>query len=510
MKKQHHDHNIAIEGLEALSREAPLPDPSRQAAIRQQFLAEARQIRRQAVSGRMVMRPNTKRQFLFGRGRLQMSTVGKILLALTLFGSSVTGTAFAADASAPGETLYSVDQAMEQVQTALATSPQAQARLFLSLASERAGEVGKLAEKGDLENVGTAMQLYSTQVALLADLDGVDDALLDEALVEQEEQLDEAFDYMVGDRDQLKTQDQDRDQDRDRIDVCGTGSVDDGTDTGEDADDGAIVDDTGEDVGDDTGDDTGDTTTVVTTHPAAQKIADTYDVSYEQVMSWFCDGGYGFGEIMLALSASEEMGMSVDELLAMKAEGTGWGSIWKEIGLFRGHGQDEDFVPPGQENKEDMGQGQGQGQGQGNDEDFVPPGQENKENGQGQGQGSQSDDDDEDDTPGNGQGQGSGDCSQDGTGDGVCDQPGDGQGQDGNQGRGNDDDFVPPGQQNNDDDDTTQGQGQGAQNGDGDGICDGSGDSDGDGICDGTGTGNDGSPGQGSDSSNGNRNGKNK
>ncbi|MBN1120571.1 MAG: hypothetical protein JXJ17_05795, partial [Anaerolineae bacterium] len=385
MNGQNREHDIAIEGLEALSRENPSLDPSRQAAIKQQFLAEARQIRQQAVSRRQTIRPNIKRQFLFGGGWLRMSTVGKILLALTLFGSSVTGTAFAADASAPGQTLYPVDQAMEQIQTALAASPQAQARLGLQLASERAGEVGKLAKKGDFDNVGMAMHLYSAQVAALSLLEDVDDAQLDEALIEQEEQLDEAFDYMLDDQDQLQTQD----RDRDRIDMCGIGSVDDETDTGEEVVGEEVVDDVIVD----------DTTTVVSGHPAAEKIADTYGVSYDQVMGWFCDG-FGFGEIILALSATEETGISTDELLAMKAEGTGWGNVWKEIGLSRGHGQDEDFVPPGQENKEEMGQGQGQsqGQGQGNqsdDDDDDTPG-----NGNGQGQGNQSDDDD-DDTPGN-------------------------------------------------------------------------------------------------------------
>ena len=42
-------------------------------------------------------------------------------------------------------------------------------------------------------------------------------------------------------------------------------------------------------------------------HPVGQSLADSYGADYEQVMEWFCEGGYGFGEIMLALKTSEQM-----------------------------------------------------------------------------------------------------------------------------------------------------------------------------------------------------------
>jgi hypothetical protein len=121
-------------------------------------------------------------------------------------------------------------------------------------------------------------------------------------------------------------------------------------------------------------------------HPVAANIAETYGVSYEEVMGWFCkDTGttgegeeppdepcddptgetceeppdetcddptgetcepvgeegeegttgkskFGFGEIVLALHTADIADVSVDELLNQRQEGQGWGQIWKELG----------------------------------------------------------------------------------------------------------------------------------------------------------------------------------
>lgn len=100
-------------------------------------------------------------------------------------------------------------------------------------------------------------------------------------------------------------------------------------------------------------DDTGDTadeanpfcTTADVQHPMAAKLAATYEVSYDQVRKWFCDDGHGFGQIAMALQTSKVTGDSVEELLAQRAEGKGWGNIWKEKGLIRNQ---EDGGPPPQ------------------------------------------------------------------------------------------------------------------------------------------------------------------
>ena len=78
-------------------------------------------------------------------------------------------------------------------------------------------------------------------------------------------------------------------------------------------------------------------------HPMAAKLAETYEVSYDQVKKWFCDDGYGFGQIAMALQTSKLTDDSVEALLAQRAEGKGWGNIWKDKGLIR---NSEDAGPP--------------------------------------------------------------------------------------------------------------------------------------------------------------------
>jgi hypothetical protein len=100
-------------------------------------------------------------------------------------------------------------------------------------------------------------------------------------------------------------------------------------------------------------------------HPVALAIVDTYkedfpDISYETVIGMFCEGEgeegsarTGFGNIMLAFHTAEETGEDVNDILAMKEDGTGWGKIWQEMGLI---GKDsEKPEKPGK--PEDVGNG---------------------------------------------------------------------------------------------------------------------------------------------------------
>jgi hypothetical protein len=66
-------------------------------------------------------------------------------------------------------------------------------------------------------------------------------------------------------------------------------------------------------------------------HPLGQSIAETYDVSYEQVMTWFCDD-FTFDDILIALETGEAMDISASVLLEMRVEKT-WAEIWAEIGF---------------------------------------------------------------------------------------------------------------------------------------------------------------------------------
>jgi hypothetical protein len=98
-------------------------------------------------------------------------------------------------------------------------------------------------------------------------------------------------------------------------------------------------------------------------HPVGQSIADTYDVSYEQVMTWFCDG-YGFGEITLALeTAKVATDYTAGDLLASKGQGKGWGKVWQELGLI-GNAKDAG-PPPHAKNDKDKGKDKNKGKNKG-------------------------------------------------------------------------------------------------------------------------------------------------
>ena len=67
-------------------------------------------------------------------------------------------------------------------------------------------------------------------------------------------------------------------------------------------------------------------------HPVGMSIAETYQVPYEQVMEWFCDG-YSFDNILIALETSEAVNVPADTLLEMLLEKE-WEQIWNEVGFL--------------------------------------------------------------------------------------------------------------------------------------------------------------------------------
>jgi len=77
------------------------------------------------------------------------------------------------------------------------------------------------------------------------------------------------------------------------------------------------------------------------THPVAQRLAEENGLYYEQVMSYFCVGNFGFGEIKNAFKAEKMLNgdKTVAEILAMKEEMGGWGKVKQELGLI---GKDKD------------------------------------------------------------------------------------------------------------------------------------------------------------------------
>ncbi|MEM5775676.1 MAG: hypothetical protein AAGU05_11810, partial [Anaerolineaceae bacterium] len=70
-------------------------------------------------------------------------------------------------------------------------------------------------------------------------------------------------------------------------------------------------------------------------HNVAERLSQRSGLYYEQIMSWFCVDGLGFGEIMNAIKASEQLGgvTSAAEIIAMKQELGGWGLVKQALGL---------------------------------------------------------------------------------------------------------------------------------------------------------------------------------
>jgi hypothetical protein len=66
-------------------------------------------------------------------------------------------------------------------------------------------------------------------------------------------------------------------------------------------------------------------------HPMAEGIAEQYEISYDQVMTWYCDG-YAFSDILLALQTQELVDLTTEELLSMIEDST-WDEIWEELGV---------------------------------------------------------------------------------------------------------------------------------------------------------------------------------
>ena len=64
-------------------------------------------------------------------------------------------------------------------------------------------------------------------------------------------------------------------------------------------------------------------------HPLAEGMAETFEITYDEVMTLYCDG-YAFSDILLALETSELVDQSPEALLARLRTRT-WQEIWDEF-----------------------------------------------------------------------------------------------------------------------------------------------------------------------------------
>ncbi len=231
-------------------------------------------------------------------------------LLITLFFSFVGGgTAYAADNSRPGDWLYPIDLAAERLQLDLTIDPVEKTRLSLGMAGERLEEARQLGNTDRTENLESALGGYRAALETLvrhaqaspgtaaAELT----ALIDEVVPGHESALEAVLreaGQTASDQEAVRAQ-----------------AVEDEFACAE-----AIV------------------------HPAGVRLAAQFGVPYDQIMSWFCERGFGFGEIMLALETSLASGVPADEVLAMKTELGGWGKVWQALGLI-GKGRKGERTP---------------------------------------------------------------------------------------------------------------------------------------------------------------------
>ncbi len=267
------------------------------------------------------------------------------IVALVLAMLATGGVVYASDGAAPGDALYGVDLAVEQARLGLTANPGRAVQLQLGFANERLEEAEELIGEGDMEHLGEALggygRIISSVVHTIHSAEGLDEEeltdLLEGELARHGARLGHTVEQM----------EQTQEGDEPGADFC---------------------------VGADP-------------HPVAQALDELYEnVSYEDIMGWFCDGNFGFGEIALALQTSEETGMLAGDILGMRSEVGGWGQVWRELDLTRGNRPDHAGQPeePGQQGNQGQGS-QGQGQGQGNQ--GQGQGQGNQGQGQGRGQG---------------------------------------------------------------------------------------------------------------------------
>lgn len=66
-------------------------------------------------------------------------------------------------------------------------------------------------------------------------------------------------------------------------------------------------------------------------HPLAESMTEQFEVTYEEVMTWYCDGA-AFSDILLALETVDLVDESVEDLLNMVEDMT-WEEIWQELGV---------------------------------------------------------------------------------------------------------------------------------------------------------------------------------
>ena len=102
-----------------------------------------------------------------------------IVLVVIFFAGS--GLAYAADGAVPGDTLYGMDRALEDLRLSWTLSPQTAVRLRLNYAQERLAEAEKLLARGDERLAKIAMDHFDLMMATVEVLQRPNNQVLDES-----------------------------------------------------------------------------------------------------------------------------------------------------------------------------------------------------------------------------------------------------------------------------------------------------------------------------------------
>jgi hypothetical protein len=116
-------------------------------------------------------------------------------------------------------------------------------------------------------------------------------------------------------------------------------------------------------------------------HPVATRLADAFEVPYDEIMGWHCQG-FGFGEIARAylLAQHAKDGKTAAEYLALKKSGQGWGQIMKDAGVSH-----KDLAPGSVIRGKDKKNNSNDAKDKGNNKDKDKNKNKNKNNGNGNG-----------------------------------------------------------------------------------------------------------------------------
>lgn len=213
-----------------------------------------------------------------------------------------------ADAAAPGDALYGLDRAVENLRLNLAAGPEARLRLQQEYTLERLMEIQTLTASGEKEHLGQALRELSQSLVETSRAANNAGAQAQEV----NELLQETFQKAQGKEKNKEPKPKK------------TPPASEKTETNEQAAYcGGVQSDR---------------------HPVGDKLAERYNTTYEAIMAWFCQG-YGFGEVELAYRISREAGVSIETVFAQKEGGMGWGEIMQ---FYKMIGKDK---PPKEKNK---------------------------------------------------------------------------------------------------------------------------------------------------------------